>query len=615
MSKPPELKPDKYKSYILTDEERDLLEQLCKTIMPPGSELWQPTAAHVPAFQEGSKGIARRLFYIEIKDPIIKELARRAIAAGIGGEYIKRRSVNLRLDSDGGEEITFIPQDGAVSYPAFYEMIIWYKTFKAKKTEKGKPAEESIFKRLGYKNSEIIDGLWQYLNGNDEFFKKCIKFWGWPHYFEISPIDQETFALPALPIMFTFLPMFAGKSENIPRAIFTKEYSEFTENEKEKADLVLDSLLGETKKEIDENGKTIETRHYIVSDNLKVKATGCFDLGLFQNDLAEQEKSLSLYIKKAYGPEGMRHFLALIIGLEENFRQGFFYWNLNDHLKRLGIKKKKSGVYDKKARIIATNIIKLFISFCLTAYEKKNNREIISALKFFSIDGYRAELFNKKIIDSSLLIRAADFWYKNAFIRTVKDSPKYTKLLKNIVKVNHREHPLVLYLAPLFAIFWRINPERKLSVISLMNQCDLDFKGPKRTDDLKKVEGQLDWMKKHGHLGDWHNNGENKYPSKCKDPFKCMLSFDPPNWFNEEMKSIRTGRDSFKALPPPQAQEIITIETIETIKQKTRTSNKTLANHLGVTPQYIGLVLSKKRPITTKLSKAIQEYIKDQEGG
>ena len=597
------------KPYILTDEEKTLLEQLCKAIMPPGSKIFKPTATHVPALSEYSGGAAERLFYIDIKDPIIKELARRAIKAGIGGEYIGPRDILLSVNQNFTEEVKFVPSDeSGPSYPAFYEMITNYNTLK----------EAGTFKKLAYNDDSIINGLWEYMNGKTGFFFTCFMIYQYgPNYMGPQAIDRETFALPSLPIMFSLLPLFAGKSEKIPRGIFTKPFSELTDGEKHKADKILDSLLGERKTTLGPDGKSTETQHYITTDNPKIQATGTFsfDLGLFKDDLAEREKELAIHIKRTFGPEGMRHFLGLIIGLEENYRRGYFYWTINEHLKRLGITKKKRGSYDKKARIIATGIIKIFTSLCLTAYSKKDKTEVIEALKLFSIDGYRAELFNKQIIDSSLLIRAADFWYKKAVTGTDKDSPKYTKLLKNIAKVNHWEHPLVLFLAPLFAIFWRMNPKRKLSVTSLMDWCDLDHKGKKRTYNLTRLEGQLDWMKKNGHLGDWHNSDENnKYPSKCKKPFECMLSFDPPDWFNSEMKSIRTGRDSYKALPPQPAQEI-TIETIELIKRKTKTSNKNLANHLGFTAQYIGLVLSGKRPITPKLSKAMREYIKDLDGG
>ena len=328
----------------------------------------------------------------------------------------------------------------------------------------------------------------------------------------------EIFAFPALPVMFIFMPMFAGKPDRIPRRIFTTDYKNLIGNDKEQAEYILDSLTGEIRQDIGENGQVIDTQYYIVSDNPKIEAFAYLDQTLFQNDLGEKERALGRYIKKAFGPEGLRHFLALIIGLDENYRQGYFEWSINDHLKRLGIKKDKSRKYEKEAREIATNIVKVFCSFMITAQQKRGKQEKITGKKLFNIDGYKIELFDKKIIDGSLTIRATDFWYKQAFLGMgQKDGPKYTKLLKKIATVRHSRHPYVIYLAPLLAISWRMSPERKWSVKNLMEQCELDYKGRKRTEHLKELESQFDYMIKHGYLGDWENSGENKYPSKCQN--------------------------------------------------------------------------------------------------
>ena len=593
------------------EKDLELLTELGRVMLPRGFRVIDFGPDKLPGLSPDLEGAAGGpLYIILIADPVIKELARRAIRAGIGGEIIPPRSINFKIDSTGAETVELIPQDHGTAYPAFYDMHIWYNTL----------SRSGTFAALGYSRADTINGLWQCLNGKNDFLFKCVKYWHWPEAnLEIRPADQETFALPSLPVMFTLLALFAGKPDRIPRANFItyeKDRERLTENDQKEADAILSALMGERVEDRTETGEPIFKQNYIVSDNVKLEATGRFDLGLFRDDLAEQERELSLYLKRTFGPEGLRHFLALIIGLDENFRKGFFEWNINDHIKRLGIQKKKSRTYDKEARITATNIMKIFTNLFLTAQRKDGDREVLAGLRLFSIDGYNIETLKDEIVNQTLLIRAADFWYKKAFANE-KDGMRYTKLLKKIAKVNHREHPYVLKLVPLLAVFWRMDKDNKrgLSVESLMDWCDLDYAGYKRTDNLKALEGQLDYMIEHGYLGDWENTGDNKYPSQCKTPFNCTLTFHAPEWFSGEMESIRGRREALR-LPAGGGPVTITPATIEALKKEFGISNKRLANHLGVTPQLIGAILTGKRRITPALmakllnSDKFGEYLK-----
>lgn len=592
----------------------ELLAELGRVMLPRGFNVIDFGPDKLPGLSsvlEGSAG--GPLYIIDIGDRIIKELARRAIKAGIGSEIIPPRSITFHIESDGSESIKFEPtksEKKGNSYPAFMDTFIWYNTLK----------KAGIFETLGYNEPDIIAGLWEYLSGEDNtFFFHCVKEWHWPGSVSTIQESPETFALPSLPVMFTLLALFAGKPDRIPRANFItyeKDRARLKEDDKNEADAILNALMGKPVEDVTDTGEPIYIKNYIVSDNLKVEATGRFDLGLFRDDLAEQERNLSLYIKRTFGPEGLRHFLALIIGLDENFRKGYFQWNINDHLRRFGIEKKKSRTYDKEARITATSIIKIFTNLFLTAQRKDGDREVLAGLRLFSIDGYTVETLKDEIVNGTLLIRAADFWYKKAFTKE-KDGMQYTKLLKKIAKVNHREHPYVLKLAPLLAVFWRMEPENKrgLSVASLMDWCDLDYTGHKRTDNLRALEAQLDYMIKHGYLGDWENTGENKYPSQCQNPFNCVLTLHAPEWFSGELKAIRDRRGNFK-LPAGSPPVMITPETIQDLKKEFGISNKKLANHLGVTPQLIGAILTGKRRITAAMtakllnSEKFGEYLK-----
>ncbi|KKK51571.1 hypothetical protein LCGC14_3113630 [marine sediment metagenome] len=78
----------------------------------------------------------------------------------------------------------------------------------------------------------------------------------------------------------------------------------------------------------------------VVCENPKIEAYAEIDQSLFRADPIYREGSLAHYIKRTFGAEGMRHLFALLIGLDENFRQGYFPWSVNEHLERMGYKRK-----------------------------------------------------------------------------------------------------------------------------------------------------------------------------------------------------------------------------------------------------------------------------------
>jgi len=190
-----------------------------------------------------------------------------------------------------------------------------------------------------------------------------------------------------------------------------------------------------------------------------------------------------------------------------------------------------------------------------------------------------------------------------------QQTPQYTKLLKEIVRENHREHPLTLYLTPLLAIFWRISPQRKMKVKNLMEWCDLDVTDKHRSYHLKDLESTLEYMKQKGYLGDWVNDGEQRLPSNCKNPFECTLTLLPPEWLKQEFQKIEQRREA-PALT--EKQEPVSKEELMQIIDRTALTNKQFANCIGVTPQLISAILNDKRPITAETSEKIRQFIKAQ---
>lgn len=425
----------------------------------------------------------------------------------------------------------------------------------------------------------------------------------------ISPEYSPYFAIPSHPLMFTLLALFSGKPEKIPRKLLEKPFNERTPEEKKEAEEFLSSIF--QTHTVYEDGKELEIKYAIISSNPMVEAKADIQNTLFQDDIRFQEESLAVYIKKTFGAEGLRHLLGLIIGLEENFRQGYFYFDMDEHLGRLGYKKHKGETFTRELKETTTEIVKIFTSLVITAKRKDRETYNIHWEKLFSIDGgdQTIDFNSKKIIKERIKIRALDYWYRNAFQTRDDKDPQYVKLLKKIAQENHREHPLTVYLTPLLAIFWRIAPERKFKVKSLMEWCNLDTSGYKRTDHLKDLEGELNYMKAHGYLGEWLNNGESSLPSSCKDPFNCTLTLTPPEWLSEEIKKIKNRRE--KLLPPGKKNPIISIETLHKIMKEKKLSQSQLANNLGISRQMINDILHEKKGVSSQLSKEILKQFSD----
>jgi len=423
-----------------------------------------------------------------------------------------------------------------------------------------------------------------------------------------------TFAIPSHSLMFSLLALFAGKPEQIPRKLLEKPYNERTPQEQEEAESYLKNIF-EAKEEADYSEgveKITEKKIALICNNQRVEGKAEISWSLFRHDIHFREERLAMYIKRTFGPEGIRHLLALIIGLEENFRKGHFTWSVNEHLERLGYRRKSHGSFDMDLKRTASEIIKIFTGLCITSVKKdgKDGKNGSITGKFlFMVEGFELETFEKEIIDEKITLVATDFWYRNAFSMPDQQTPQYTKLLKEIVRENHREHPLTLYLTPLLAIFWRISPQRKMKVKNLMEWCDLDVTDKHRSYHLKDLESTLEYMKQKGYLGDWFNDGEHRLPSSCKHPFECTLTLLPPEWLKQEFQKIEHKREA-PALT--EKQENVSKEELIQIIDQTGLTNKQFANCIGVTPQLISAILNNTRPITRETSDKIRQFMKAQ---
>jgi hypothetical protein len=422
--------------------------------------------------------------------------------------------------------------------------------------------------------------------------------------------NKDTFALPSHPLMFTLLAMFAGKPDMIPRGLLTKPHSEWTEKEHKEAEEFFSSIIKVEKTTTYESGKEeTHSKHIaVISDNPKVEASAQIDIHLFKSDIHFREMSLALYIKRTFGAEGLRHLLGLLIGLEENFRKGHFIWSVNDHLARLGHKKKANGSYDHELKKTASEIIRIFQSLFITARRKDGKSETLRGERLFSIDGFQQEIFDKVIIDEKIKLRATDFWYKNAFEPKDGQSAKYTKLLKKIAQENHRVHPLTIYLTPLLAIFWRMSPQQKISVTNLMDWCHLGAEKRYKMRDLRSLESELNYMKQNGYLGEWSHTGEKELPSECENPFTCSLTLTPPDWFGQEIGLIQSNKEIPALEGKNEEDKLVNFEEFREIYKKSNLNVRQFGNSVGITGQMVSYLLNEKRQISKEVSDKVRAF-------
>ena len=220
---------------------------------------------------------------------------------------------------------------------------------------------------------------------------------------------EDTFAMPSHEVMLALLPLFAGKPTMIPRKLLMHAKEDCTVAEWQEVTSFMDSIYldPEIKETYDENGiaQKEKSRIAIISDNSKIEAKADIT-SLLQGDFQAREKELAMYIKKTFGAEGLRHILGLIIGLEENFRQGYFNFTINEHLERLQLKRTKKGSYDPKVKETARNIIRIISELFVTISEKKGNRERIKGQRLFSIDGFdlKRDILTNKIFEDTLFV-------------------------------------------------------------------------------------------------------------------------------------------------------------------------------------------------------------------
>lgn len=437
--------------------------------------------------------------------------------------------------------------------------------------------------------------------------------------------QTKTFALPSHTFMRLVCNMFNGRTEKLlnasQRQLLNKSEQLRSPEEIQEAEALVQNAFSIEQVESFEEGEFFNEEKCIaiVSDNPYVQAK----TEISGSNIQSRVESLAMYLDKTFGAEGMRHFLALIIGLEENGRTGWFDWDVNDHMERLGYKRNPtSGGYNTKNRKTARDIVSLFSSLYLSISSKKGkkkNKEHIISTKLFHIESIEEEVENSKKTSERIRLRADDLWYKNAAAN--ENNKQYTKLLKKIVKESHQEHSILIKLVPQLSIDWRMQPSRVLSLKSLMERSGLDIQAidGNRTKRIKLLEKELNYMKDNNYLGDWSHNGDPEKPLHKQDqPLSVNITLIPPEWLQNEMDAIEVKRQLFipttskKTSEPENNSAHMTHEELNQLIQKSGLSVKAFAEKLGYSREAVSRMKNgKQKSISIEFVQKLKDTFPD----
>ena len=225
------------------------------------------------------------------------------------------------------------------------------------------------FSTTSTKKSKKEEDFFKFILDNAEQLKKTLDI----------PPQPETFPIPSVSIMLSLLAMFAGKVKYIPRKSLEKPANKRTVKEQKEADDYLSNIFRTEYdySNLNNQNQPNEKKIAIVCNNHRVKGEIEIDPET-SNNPSFREEQFAIHLKKTFSVEGIRHLLGYLIGLEENSRQGYFHWEVNEHLAILGYEKTSNGSYDAELKRTACAFVKNFSSFCITTIQKegKNNATI-----------------------------------------------------------------------------------------------------------------------------------------------------------------------------------------------------------------------------------------------
>lgn len=418
--------------------------------------------------------------------------------------------------------------------------------------------------------------------------------------------DIRTFALPSVaPLMLTLVAMFSGRTR-LPRLALRKRQVNRSLAEQELIQGLIQTTFQESTDFIRDSGGLLIPNfqpQLILSDTPKVYAIGNLnDRGHLSN-----EESLAETVHKTFRGEGLRHFLALVVFLEENSRTGYFQWNVNHVLRELGYERDPSGAFNLELKRKATDILFLLTNLVIVAQRKDGRREEVKFQKLFHVDSRHLVKYSNGVINDTITIQASPYWYQDAFFQDKKNrkGKQYTKLLRKIITENHWKHSITLYLTTLLSIFWRISrgKPRTLSIKNLADWCNLDLNGTNKRYHWDRLLAEFAYMKEHEYLGDFkvRRLGSSDLISSID-----LIDFYPPAWLHEEFERIRNKQEEIIVSHSEMRALEMTLEEFRRIAQDLGLSNRELADKVEISHTMVNMILSGQRRITVSVAHRLR---------
>ena len=418
---------------------------------------------------------------------------------------------------------------------------------------------------------------------------------------------NHLFTIPSrFDTMALFFHLLGAKETRLPKGI-NKSADVRTDSEVNRINSFIDKSVKTKKRNIglDDDGNQIsETKRYYQLDNPNSLYKGCADFSIpyFNEDPIFQTTS---QILKTFSIQGLRHLLALLIAFDLNGRRSVLEWDVNNHLDILGYQRKSDGSHHHKNKQAAIEIIRVLTEARIVIDRKDEKANKKRVFKLFNVWVYDAVIdeHNRVSVDaeSGKMTIEVNPWYSEAYTPAAKDqSPQFTQMLKRVVTNNHQQHGTALFLSALLSIYWRMNGIERLKVDTLLSWCGLE----RKKKCVKRLEDELEFMRKHEYLGEWTHDGEaGKCISECKNSYDVVVRLIPPRWFMLRLKGIKSG----KLLEIQSEKNNVSVEEFQSLMASYSVPNTSkVADLLDVSRQFISSILNGEKKIPAVWTR---EYI------
>ena len=178
---------------------------------------------------------------------------------------------------------------------------------------------------------------------------------------------------------------------------------------------------------------------------------------------------LSKEVRRAFGPEGLKHLIGLLIALHENFHNGLFVFDSDAHLDRLGYQRREVGgkLYHHPHNVRkARQILSILASLTLKIIRRSNGKTEEITIRLFTVWANSATFPAAPVgwdngevpavkqlrtpLAERVMVAANPLWYggvlQNGASRDTNGGKQYTWQLKQLAGEDSRRHGLTLLL-------------------------------------------------------------------------------------------------------------------------------------------------------------------------